>query len=205
MNRLPAALSALCLLSAAIPIAQAASFDCKGKPLSRSQRTICSDPSLGALDERMDTHYRQALANSRDAATLKAEQQQWLQDKRDTCTSPRCLQTSYEIRIEQLANASGPLLVTPGDYRPSSGAADAASLRVGILEDGRYQLQVRATADAAPRFEGTFAPQIGAARFSATSCSLTMMFAPDHIAVSGASPACADLDGAYQRFVEPTP
>lgn len=205
-------LSLLCLLLPLSPLAAATDFDCKAKGLSRTERTVCRDPALLALDRDMQTSFRRALAEGKDRAALQANQQQWLQDKRDTCTSEYCLQLAYQTRTAELDGALGkgrPALVTPGDYRRADAASpDAATLRVGILADGSYQLTVAPAAAGstlASPIQAGFVPQVGAASFLAGDCRLTMLFAPDFIAVSGASAGCsagASLDGEYMRAAD---
>ncbi|CAO3381157.1 lysozyme inhibitor LprI family protein [Azospirillum argentinense] len=108
------ALLALGLL--ALPTAAAAaSFPCS-KATTPTEKAICADPALSALDERLAATYRAALerlsgANPEEGsagAAVKADQRAWLRD-RDSCRADAaCLRRAYDGRAAVLSFRSDP-------------------------------------------------------------------------------------------------
>lgn len=94
---------ALIALIVTLPDAVAASFDCS-KASTTVEELVCSDPKLSALDERLASLYRTALASTQDKSTLKDQQRSWIASSRNTCRTAACLQRSYEGRIGQLTS-----------------------------------------------------------------------------------------------------
>ncbi|WP_149195216.1 lysozyme inhibitor LprI family protein [Luteimonas suaedae] len=180
-------------------------LDCDA-PGSWAERTVCRTPALRALDAQLRQRRADALLRSDDTAAFTAEQRDWIRDKRDACTTVRCLETSYRTQIDALGiriASSEPPLLQPGEYHQvtrSGPVPGAPVLRVERRGQRRYLLRVLDGPDAPDgAIEGAFIEQVGAADFSAGDCRLHMSFAPDLIAVSAAS-GCGDaLDGAYRR------
>src|SRR5262245_6477060 len=86
----------------------AASFDCV-KATAQVEKTICANPALSQLDERLTTGYRAIIGRSSEVAkkNLRADEILWLKASRQTCgDDAACLQTEYFKRIESL-DASG--------------------------------------------------------------------------------------------------
>ncbi|MEZ0471727.1 hypothetical protein [Luteimonas salinilitoris] len=198
------------LLSGAGAAAADDALNCD-EPGSWAERTVCRTPALRALDARLRQRREDALLRSDDTAAFTAEQRDWTRDKRDACTTARCLETSYRTQIDALGiriASSEPPLLLPGEYRQVTRAgpvAGAPVLRIERRGQRRYLLRVLDGSDAPDgAIEGEFTEQVGAADFSAGDCRLRMSFAPDLLAVSAAS-GCGDaLDGAYRR-VPPEP
>jgi len=91
-----------CLL--ALPAA-GQSFDC-AKAESSAEKLVCSDPALGALDERVAARYAEALeAAGGDADDLRAFQRGWI-GGRDECWKTEnvaeCVEQSYLRREAEL-------------------------------------------------------------------------------------------------------
>jgi|SRR5882724_630973 len=96
------------LLAAAAATAHATSFDC-AKASSRTERLICSNPLLSALDDAMGEAYETALRES-PGADVRTEQRRWL-TKRNACADVDCLDATYRTRLAELlhpAAVSGP-------------------------------------------------------------------------------------------------
>jgi uncharacterized protein len=91
-------------LAGAASGAAAAAFDC-AKAASTVERTICGDPALSALDERLATLY--AARRSQDKSAT-ATQRTWLKEVRDKCGTAACLDTAYKTRIQALEAAPSP-------------------------------------------------------------------------------------------------
>ena len=123
----------MALLLAGLPAGAAAqSFDCT-KARTPSERAICAQPSLGALDRAVASAYAAALARpGADAPALRAAQQSWLRS-RDTGCSPAargrdilaaCLSNAMTGRLAALTPA--PAAATPAAATPTA-ATPAAS------------------------------------------------------------------------------
>lgn len=115
------ALLALGLL--ALPsIAAAAGFPCS-KATTPTEKAICADPALSALDERLSASYRAALERLSGAspeegaagAAVKADQRAWLRD-RDSCgADAACLRRAYEGRAAVLSFRTDPTAPSPAE------------------------------------------------------------------------------------------
>jgi len=97
--------SLLFLALGATPPADAASFDCR-TPSNPTEKAICADPQLRALDAELAEAYHHALATTAKGSIrrqeLIAEQRQWLA-MRDACKADLgCLAAAYCERLAQL-------------------------------------------------------------------------------------------------------
>ena len=90
----------LTVLAAFASTAQAVSFDCQ-KAKTFTEKAICQDPELSALDDELDYMYNNAEAVSKDRKALKKQQGKWLKE-RDTCQTNACVKKSYQKRIIDL-------------------------------------------------------------------------------------------------------
>jgi len=71
---------------------------CRSSHLNATERTICSHPSLGRLDQELARVYGSAKARGDDMG-----QKQWLRNERNRCgTRVSCLREAYEERIASL-------------------------------------------------------------------------------------------------------
>jgi TPR repeat protein len=77
------------------------SFDC-AKASTPTEKMICDDPELGALDLKLAQVYKLALAGT---PTIKSEQKDWLKITR-TCPDIGCLINRYETRIDELSKVT---------------------------------------------------------------------------------------------------
>ena len=117
------------------PGAQAQSFDCS-RARSASERAICAQPALGALDKAVADAYAAALARpGTDAAALRTGQQAWLRGRDAGCAGPAtslaaCLTRSMTARIAALApppGQAGTPAAQGGPAQPSVPQAGASS------------------------------------------------------------------------------
>ena len=86
-------------------VAKAASFDCT-KATTETEKAICNDPELSALDDRLSGVYvkgRQVTKNvSGSNLKIQNDQIDWL-NKRNQCgPETSCLLNAYQTRIEEL-------------------------------------------------------------------------------------------------------
>ncbi len=79
----------------------AASFDCS-KAETFVEMSICNDPELSRLDDKLSEAYKAAKAEVANPEMLKKEQILWLKEVRNKCTNVDCLKKVYEERISEL-------------------------------------------------------------------------------------------------------
>jgi uncharacterized protein len=100
--------------AAAAPALAPPSFDCS-KAQDESEKMVCADAELSALDRQLAEEFNKAQAKAdADVATLKAMQVGWMKG-RDECwkaTDKRqCVLESYLTRIAELKINSGDIVV----------------------------------------------------------------------------------------------
>lgn len=96
----PCALIAIFVIPSAI---LAASFDCS-KAITKTEKAICSDPTLSKLDEDMAAAYSKALKTS-DPDAVKNGQRKWLKEILAPCLEDKtCIKETYENRLRQLGH-----------------------------------------------------------------------------------------------------
>jgi len=79
----------------------AASFDCN-KATTETEKAICDDPELSALDKRMSKAYKRARGSTSSGDKYKSNQFKWLKS-RDACISDKqCLLKSYNNILNEL-------------------------------------------------------------------------------------------------------
>jgi len=84
--------------------AEAVSFDC-AKAATKVEKLICADAALSKFDEKLNTAYKAALQDEKQADYIRQAQKQWLKG-RNGCRDVDCLKASYQDRINELADAS---------------------------------------------------------------------------------------------------
>lgn len=93
---------------------QAPSFDCT-KAQSESEKLVCGDARLAALDRQLAALYKR-VQTSPDELDVAAEQRGWVKG-RDACWQAvdrhRCLVESYQTRIVELNIGSGSVPAPP--------------------------------------------------------------------------------------------
>ena len=90
----------LALLSLFVSTAQAVSFDCQ-KAKTFTEKAICQDQELSALDDELDSLYQTAEAKSKNPNALKKQEAKWM-NERDKCQTNVCVKKSYQKRIIDL-------------------------------------------------------------------------------------------------------
>ncbi|OWY30619.1 lysozyme inhibitor LprI family protein [Herbaspirillum robiniae] len=96
---LRAALAAQCLIASA-PLF-AASFDC-ARAGSANEKTICADPELSALDDRLGKAYRQARLRAADRRAFSADSDKQWRWREQNCHDRACLLDWYRRREGEL-------------------------------------------------------------------------------------------------------
>lgn len=85
--------------------AYSASFDCS-KASSITEKTICNNPTISLLDDKLGATYKSAMGKTNDQAKLKADQIAWIKESRLCGGDSNCLEKSYKGRIAELSNIS---------------------------------------------------------------------------------------------------
>ena len=83
----------------------AASFDCS-KAATFVEKSICSNKTLGKLDEALSENYRYMLASDiGDGARkhLRESQRNWLKE-RNRCTTAYCVEALYRERVDAVCD-----------------------------------------------------------------------------------------------------
>ncbi len=93
-------------------LAQAASFDC-AKAGTKVEHIICDTPEISKLDDELNTAYKAALKDEKQAEAIKQAQKQWMKE-RNGCADAECIKQSYEKQTSILDKYS------PGDIQPPS-------------------------------------------------------------------------------------
>lgn len=134
------------LFAALAPLASAASFDC-AKARLPMEKLICSDAPLSALDEQLNTAFKEAITRSKARPQLVQWQREWLQSYEVTqCKDARCLGKEFAGRIALLrsvAPATGPSAQWNGvytRYMQRKLDTDTATLSIVGLQEGKVYL-----------------------------------------------------------------
>jgi len=85
----------------------ASSFDC-AKAVSKTEKAVCSDAQISALDDKLATLWRSTLTKVANARMLKADQRQWLKRRNACGDSTACLRRAYLMRLTELEHAGQP-------------------------------------------------------------------------------------------------
>ncbi len=89
----------------ASPMAHATSFNC-AKASTYVEKTICSDATLGKMDDALTENYNSMLATDLGdgGVSLKKEQRAWIA-QRNKCTTDKCLADLYWKRVDDICDA----------------------------------------------------------------------------------------------------
>ena len=142
-------LGAALLFFVGAPLARAqakssASFDCR-KAAGEVEKSVCADPRLGQLDQRLAKLWRSYLNAFADdhrlLKVIRGEQTAWLAQRNACKSDGACVGKAYEKRYDLLAGRQAD--------RPFAGAhvSTSGTLAVYPLNDGSYLASVM-TSDA---------------------------------------------------------
>jgi uncharacterized protein len=102
LNRgLNAAAIALFATLGVSPLAHAASFICPHNA-SASERIVCNDPTLSALDDKLAALYRSAFDATTDTTALEADRVSQWQWRQHNCKDKTCVTDWYNRRIAEM-------------------------------------------------------------------------------------------------------
>jgi uncharacterized protein len=103
-------------------LAHAASFRCPHNA-SASERLVCGDPELSALDDKLAALYRSAVEATPDTTALEADRISQWQWRQHNCKDKACVADWYDRRIAELE----------GDLQHGK-AASAERVRTGVVD-----------------------------------------------------------------------
>ncbi|MFP6561374.1 lysozyme inhibitor LprI family protein [Paraburkholderia sp. B3] len=103
-------------------LAHAASFRCPHNA-SASERLVCSDPQLSALDDKLAALYRSAVEATPDTTALEADRISQWQWRQHNCKDKACVADWYDRRIAELQ----------GDLQHGK-QASAERVRTGVVD-----------------------------------------------------------------------
>jgi len=107
---------------ATAPLAHAVSFRCP-QHASASERLVCGDPELSALDDKLAALYRNAVNATPDTTALEADRVSQWQWRQHNCKDKACVTDWYERRIAELE----------ADLKHGT-QASAQRVRTGVVE-----------------------------------------------------------------------
>jgi uncharacterized protein len=127
---------AAALLAGAAPLASAASFDC-AKARAPMEKLICSDAPLSALDEQLNTAFKEAITRSKARPQLVQWQREWLKSYEVTqCKDARCLAKEFTSRIALLQGVA-PATAASAEWNGVYTDKGHADLALVALQDGK--------------------------------------------------------------------
>lgn len=91
------------------------SFDC-AKASTHTEKLICSDSELAALDRRLSKVYADLRSDQESGDYFRSDQREWLQKTRATCSDVNCLAAVYSQRLEEMETARQ-YLSKPAEFR----------------------------------------------------------------------------------------
>lgn len=93
---------------AASTAANAVSFSCDNARTGTEQ-AICHDLALGRLDDELAVTYKkarlEAVSRGQSDVDIRSAQREWMADREKCASEPRCLETQYRSRLDQLRAA----------------------------------------------------------------------------------------------------
>ncbi|MNX37405.1 hypothetical protein D3C86_677110 [compost metagenome] len=95
------------------PVVSGASFPCD-QAGTQTEKMICFDPQVSALDKSMSDTYWQLYKSAADKQALRQSQRDWLRYVRNACASLDCLRDAYQARIRDLASGQPTSLALQG-------------------------------------------------------------------------------------------
>ncbi|MGZ5050953.1 MAG: lysozyme inhibitor LprI family protein [Methylobacter sp.] len=126
--------------------AQSASFDCV-KATTKVENLICTSAELSNLDDDLNSTYKNALRDEKQADSIQQAQKQWMKE-RNRCSDAVCVKHVYELRIQALSSIAAhtlPDIENPAkqtDQPPVKNEAEKAQRVKAIL--GKYPLNFNA-------------------------------------------------------------
>jgi uncharacterized protein YecT (DUF1311 family) len=127
----------------------AASFDCK-KAGTTTERLICADSQLSAIDESLNLAYKTVLSSMQDKSFIVRWQREWLKSSAVTnCKTVECLRPEFSARNDLINRVAIEGITVPwsGNYvRYYKGTTDRDSATLFLLGLKNNQIYVSGSA-----------------------------------------------------------
>jgi uncharacterized protein len=118
------------------------SFDCH-RAGNATEKRICADADLAALDRSLTTLYREIKTYFHDVPQIRAGQQSWIVRRNGCGEDSKCISQRYQEQI-QLLSGRNPEYPAAGVFRvQKEGSFDAAALYP--LSSGKYLIAISTT------------------------------------------------------------
>jgi len=184
--------------------AHAASFDC-ARASTPTEKAICADPALSALDSDLTAAFKSALAlwpAGNWGVYLRNEQIDWLKMRDSQCKADvACLKGEYASRItllkrpglKYLGRYVGGKCPRDGVYVDVTPSSPADGIGVDMYycpsPNGNMLLQAKGMVDAA-----------GELKFTDAGCARTLRFTQDTVTISGEAGKNCKFEFAERSF-----
>jgi uncharacterized protein len=175
-------------LGAALP-AQAASFNCR-KAHSYTEKLVCGDAELSALDDTLEAARKAALATTRDKrAFRKRVDEKWLEREKG-CHDRACVLAWYETRIAELRGEATGALTQAAAAINRNGGAKAGPAHAQDAAKAATDTAPAASSppDEKPAAKAKAMPEHGSAAAPKTTPAAIAKPAPEATTATGAKP-----------------
>ncbi|MHB2139600.1 lysozyme inhibitor LprI family protein [Pseudomonas monsensis] len=158
---------------AVAPGVHASSFDCAsaGTP---TEKTICADPDLSNLDQRLGSAWQSAVAKVADPKALKADQRGWLKQRNQCNEQVPCLRRQYLMRLTALEYMVKPFSWNSTWQLIPWGVSEGAELKTQRKGDSQITFDISAANGShSGELEGVATVEGTQARYAEGDCVLT--------------------------------
>ncbi len=182
-----------------IAAVHASSFDCASAS-SPAEKTICSDPYISNLDEKLASLWRATLPNVVDAKALKVDQRGWLKQRNQCAADVACLRRQYLMRLKALE-----FMAKPFDWDATWqlipwGVSSAVVVNTKRIDATHIAFDISGVAGAnSGDMDGVATIEGSEAHYAQDNCSLKFSAFNGllDIAQEGADPTCGGGMGIY--------
>jgi uncharacterized protein len=182
-----------------IPAVHASSFDC-ASATSPAEKTICSDPYISNLDEKLGSLWRATLPKVVDSKALKVDQRGWLKQRNQCAADVACLRRQYLMRLKALEFMAKPFNWDATWQLIPWGVSAAVVVNTKRIDATHIAFDISGVAGAnSGDMDGVATIEGSEAHYAQDNCSLK--FSPFNglldIAQDGADPTCGGGMGVY--------
>ena len=185
--------------------ALAASFDCI-KARLKSEKMICADKELSALDEKLAAAYKAAVAGAepRFASYVRLSQRDWVKarnvmDRESGCADAKCLRQMYIDRIRQITR---PYYRHEGLYEKTDGKRRETLLVVSSPEDLGLYFAAADSPGVSPNLKAAGNSKVsaaGEARWESDGCAYSVKLEADKAVLAERGKCAQSAAGTYLR------
>ncbi|CAI8809475.1 lysozyme inhibitor LprI family protein [Pseudomonas serboccidentalis] len=182
-----------------IPAVHASSFDC-ASAASPAEKTICSDPYISNLDEKLGSQWRATLPKVVDSKALKVDQRGWLKQRNQCAADVACLRRQYLMRLKALEFMTSPFNWDATWQLIPWGVSSAVEVKTRRIDATHIAFDISGVAGAnSGDMEGVATIEGSEAHYAQDNCSLKFSAFNGllDIAQEGADPTCGGGMGIY--------